>query len=192
MRYDVYDLELTQVNDNTELRALLTQTKEKYVVIIEDIDCSISLADRASNNPPGNQEEQNRSGITLSGLLNLTDGLWSCCGEQRIIVFTTNHKEMLDPALLRSARMDMHIFLSFCTFEAFKSLAFNYLQVEDHPLFSTVEEKMNAGAEMTCAEIIEVLMNKVEEPSEALNDVSCALDAKIREKEEMSPVPPTS
>ncbi|GLJ34205.1 hypothetical protein SUGI_0687500 [Cryptomeria japonica] len=188
MRYDVYDLELTQVTDNTELRKLLTQTKEKSVIIIEDIDCSLNLAERVSNPPPGNREEQKRRGITLSGLLNFTDGLWSCCGEERIIVFTTNHKEMLDPALLRSGRMDMHIFLSFCNFQAFKTLAFNYLQVEDHPLFAGVEEKMNSGAEMTCAEIVEVLMNKVEEPSDALNDVICALDAKIKVKE----VPPTS
>ncbi|GLJ34206.1 hypothetical protein SUGI_0687510 [Cryptomeria japonica] len=192
MRYDVYDMELTQVSDNTELRALLTQTREKSVIIIEDIDCSLNLGERVSNPPPGDQEEQKRSGITLSGLLNFTDGLWSCCGEERIILFTTNHKEMLDPALLRSGRMDMHILLSFCTFEAFKSLAFNYLQVEDHPLFAAVKEKMNSGAEMTSAEIIEVLINKVEEPSEALNDVICGLDAKIKVKEETLTVPPTS
>ncbi|GLJ34215.1 hypothetical protein SUGI_0687640 [Cryptomeria japonica] len=192
MRYDVYDLELTQVIDNIALRALLTQTKEESVIIIEDIDCSLNLADRASNPPPGDRQEEEGSSVTLSGLLNFTDGLWSCCGEERIIVFTTNHKEMLDPALLRSGRMDMHIFLSSCTFDAFKTLAFNYLQVEDHPLFPSVEEKMNSGAEMTCAEIIEVLMNKVEEPSEALNDVIWALDAKIKEKEEMFPVSSTS
>ncbi|GLJ34207.1 hypothetical protein SUGI_0687520 [Cryptomeria japonica] len=189
MRYDVYDLELTQVIDNNDLRALLRQTKGRSVIIIEDIDCSINLGQRVSNPPPVNQVEQKRRGITLSGLLNFTDGLWSCSGEERIIVFTTNHKEMLDPALLRSGRMDMHIFLSFCNFEAFKTLAFNYLQVEDHPLFAAVEEKMISGTEMTCAEIIEVLMDRVEEPTDALNDLICALDAKIKVKEEVLPVP---
>ncbi|XP_059064298.1 AAA-ATPase At3g28610-like, partial [Cryptomeria japonica] len=144
MRYDVYDLELTQVRDNIDLRALLTQTKEKSLIVIEDIDCSLNLAPRGSFPSLGDQEDQNNSSLTLSGLLNFTDGLWSCCGEEHIIVFTTNHKEMLDPALLRSGRMDMHILLSFCTFPVFKSLAFNYLQVEEHPLFAAVEEKMNS------------------------------------------------
>ncbi|KAF2312334.1 hypothetical protein GH714_034285 [Hevea brasiliensis] len=39
--------------------------------------------------------------FTLSALLNCIDGLWSSCAEERIIAFTTNHKEVLDPALLR-------------------------------------------------------------------------------------------
>ncbi|PWA72727.1 AAA-ATPase [Artemisia annua] len=44
--------------------------------------------------------------FSLSGLLNFIDGLWSCYGDERIIIFTTNHKERLDPALLRPGRMD--------------------------------------------------------------------------------------
>ncbi|KAJ6367141.1 hypothetical protein OIU77_003506 [Salix suchowensis] len=51
----------------------------------------------------------------LSGLLNFIDGLWSSCGDERIIVFTTGHKENPDPALLRPGRMDMHIHMSYCT-----------------------------------------------------------------------------
>ncbi|PRQ59853.1 putative P-loop containing nucleoside triphosphate hydrolase [Rosa chinensis] len=30
--------------------------------------------------------------VTLSGLLNIIDGLWSSCGHQRLIIFTTNYK----------------------------------------------------------------------------------------------------
>jgi chaperone BCS1 len=58
----------------------------------------------------GGGGEENGNSITLTGLLNFNDGLWSCCGSERIFVFTTNHIEKLDPALLRSGRMDMHIF----------------------------------------------------------------------------------
>ncbi|MED6205742.1 hypothetical protein PIB30_020529 [Stylosanthes scabra] len=73
------------------------------------------------------------------GLLNAIDGLWSCCGEERIIVLTTNHKEKLDPALLRPGRMDMHIHLSYCTFSAFQQLAFNYLGISHHNLFQEIQ-----------------------------------------------------
>ncbi|GLJ26104.1 hypothetical protein SUGI_0500610 [Cryptomeria japonica] len=146
-RNDLYDLELTQVKNNAVLHALLTQTKEKSLIIIEDIDCLLCLTDRVSRLSNDNEEEKSSNKVILSGFLNFTDGLWFCCGEERIIVFTTNHKDMLDPAILRCGRMDMHILLSFCTFPAFKSLAFNYLEIEDHPLFSVMEEKMACGAE---------------------------------------------
>lgn len=41
--YDVYDLELTTVKDNTELRRLLIETSGKSIIVIEDIDCSLDL-----------------------------------------------------------------------------------------------------------------------------------------------------
>jgi ATP-dependent 26S proteasome regulatory subunit len=39
--------------------------------------------------------------VTLSGLLNMVDGLWSSSGHERILNFTTNHKDRLDLAQLR-------------------------------------------------------------------------------------------
>lgn len=80
--------------------------------------------------------------VTLSGLLNFVDGLWSSCGDERIIIFTTNHKEKLDPAMLRPGRMDVHIHMSYCSPCGFKTLASNYLGIRDHPLFVEVEELM--------------------------------------------------
>ncbi|PRQ47457.1 putative P-loop containing nucleoside triphosphate hydrolase [Rosa chinensis] len=47
------------------------------------------------------------------------------CGDERIIVFTTNHKDdKLDPALLRPGLPDLHIHLSCCTPSGFTTLAF--------------------------------------------------------------------
>ncbi|PKI45219.1 hypothetical protein CRG98_034397 [Punica granatum] len=69
--------------------------------------------------------------LTLSGLLNFIDGLWSSCGNERIIIFTTNHVDKLDPALLRPGRMDMHIQMSYCTFHGFMLLASNYLGISE-------------------------------------------------------------
>uniref|UniRef100_UPI0005C8D88C uncharacterized protein LOC105352568 n=1 Tax=Fragaria vesca subsp. vesca TaxID=101020 RepID=UPI0005C8D88C len=43
MNYDVYDLELTTVKNNTELRKLLIDTPNKTIIVIEDIDCSLDL-----------------------------------------------------------------------------------------------------------------------------------------------------
>ncbi|KAL0428501.1 UNVERIFIED_CONTAM: AAA-ATPase ASD, mitochondrial [Sesamum latifolium] len=41
--YDLYDLELTAVKDNTELKKLLIGTSGKAIIVIEDIDCSADL-----------------------------------------------------------------------------------------------------------------------------------------------------
>ncbi|KAI5001272.1 hypothetical protein ZWY2020_025922 [Hordeum vulgare] len=41
--YDVYDLELTAVKNNTELRKLFIETTGKSIIVIEDIDCSVDL-----------------------------------------------------------------------------------------------------------------------------------------------------
>jgi chaperone BCS1 len=98
-----------------------------------------------------------KEGVTLSGLLNFIDGLWSTSGEQRIIVFTTNYRERLDPALLRPGRMDMHVYLGYCVWEAFKTLAHNYFLADDHPTFPAIQELISA-VDVTPAEVSETLL----------------------------------
>lgn len=95
--------------------------------------------------------------ITLSGLLNFIDGLWSSCGDERIIVFTTNHKDKLDSALLRPGRMDVHIEMSYCTFNGFRVLASNYLKTEEHRLFKAIEDLFQR-VKVTPAEVAGELM----------------------------------
>ncbi|BAT00442.1 Os07g0192800 [Oryza sativa Japonica Group] len=41
--YDIYDVELTSVATNTDLRRLFIETKGKSIIVIEDIDCSVDL-----------------------------------------------------------------------------------------------------------------------------------------------------
>lgn len=118
--------------------------------------------------------------LTLSGLLNFIDGLWSSCGDERIIVFTTNYKEKLDPALLRPGRMDMHIHMSYCTPGGFKILASNYLGLNYHNRFSEIEELITE-VEVTPAEIAEELM-KSEHADTALTGLIAFLWKKKKEK----------
>ena len=120
--------------------------------------------------------------VTLSGFLNFIDGLWSSCGDERIIIFTTNHKEKLDPALLRPGRMDMHIHMSYCTPCGFRLLASNYLGVKDHKLFEEIEELIRT-TEVTPAEVAEQLL-KSDEPDVSLAGLISFLHAKRKENEE--------
>ncbi|CAN0861616.1 Protein HYPER-SENSITIVITY-RELATED 4 [Linum grandiflorum] len=150
LHFDIYDLELTQLSRDAELRRLLIATPNRSILVVEDIDCTI---------------DQNQERVSLSGLLNFIDGLWSSCGDERIIVFTTNHKEKLDPALLRPGRMDVHINLSYCTPCGFRTLASNYLDIKEHKLFPEIEELIMA-VKVSPAEVAEQLMRNDESDHE--------------------------
>ncbi|KAG7563897.1 AAA+ ATPase domain, partial [Arabidopsis suecica] len=175
--YDVYDLELTTVKDNSELKKLLLDTTSKSIIVIEDIDCSLDLTGQRKKKKEEDEEEdgedkkeaekkpkvdEKQSKVTLSGLLNSIDGLWSACSGEKIIVFTTNFVDKLDPALIRRGRMDNHIEMSYCKFEAFKVLAKNYLEIETHDLYGEIERKLEE-TDMSPADVAETLMPKSDE-----------------------------
>ncbi|KAG5554121.1 hypothetical protein RHGRI_011857 [Rhododendron griersonianum] len=61
LKFDVYNLELTSLSSNSELRSSLMSTTNQSIV------------------------------VSLSCLLSFIDGLWLSCGTERIIVFTTNN-----------------------------------------------------------------------------------------------------
>lgn len=192
--YDIYDLELTEVQNNSELRKLLMKTSSKSIIVIEDIDCSINLTKRGKNKKKngsyeydpsltnGSGLEEPGSSVTLSGLLNFTDGLWSCCGSEKIFVFTTNHIEKLDSALLRSGRMDMHIHMGFCKFPALKILLKNYLRLEekdmDGVLLKDMEECVEE-AEITPADVSEVLIRNRSDAEKAVRELVCVLKERV-------------
>lgn len=156
LKFDIYDLELTSLSSNSDLRRVLLSTTSRSILVIEDIDCSVQTRDRQQG---GDQYDGSNSTFTLSGLLNFIDGLWSSCGDERIIVFTTNHKDRLDPALLRPGRMDVHINMPYCTPQAFSILASNYLDIRDknHYLYDEIEGLMES-TNVTPAEVAEELM----------------------------------
>ncbi|GAV77601.1 AAA domain-containing protein/AAA_assoc domain-containing protein [Cephalotus follicularis] len=193
--YDVYDLELTKVTDNSELRALLIQTTNRSIIVIEDIDCSLDLtADRVKKKSSSHEKEkgshpsagdvgdENNGRVTLSGLLNFTDGLWSCCGEERIIVFTTNHRDNVDSALVRCGRMDVHVSLGTCGMHAFRVLAKNYLDVESHASFHVVESCISSGGALTPAQIGEVLLRNRGDADLAIKEVVSAMQMQMQMK----------
>ncbi|MFS8010489.1 putative AAA+ ATPase domain, ATPase, AAA-type, core, AAA-type ATPase domain-containing protein [Helianthus anomalus] len=195
LKFDIYDLELTDIYSNAELRRLLVATANRSILVVEDIDCSVELHDREDaeapmplvqekhpNYPYGSRGYHVEHGVTLSGFLNFIDGLWSSCGDERIIIFTTNRKEKLDPALLRPGRMDVHINMSYCTPSGFQLLASNYLGITQHKLFEEIEVLIGE-VEVTPAEVAEQLL-KDDDPDIALGGLIEFFHLKRKENQE--------
>ncbi|KAK4429289.1 protein HYPER-SENSITIVITY-RELATED 4 [Sesamum alatum] len=179
LKFDVYDLDLREVQCNSDLRRLLIGSANRSILVIEDIDCNVGLQNRENDHATTEDDK-----ITLSGLLNFIDGLWSSCGDERIIVFTTNHKNRLDPALLRPGRMDVQIEMSYCRLSGFKILASNYLKIEEHSLFGVIQELL-MKVEATPAEVAGELM-KTEDGDIALINLIRFLETKISVKQQVS------
>ncbi|KAL4577665.1 hypothetical protein LXL04_013776 [Taraxacum kok-saghyz] len=180
---------LPVVRSNSELRRLLVATANRSILVVEDIDCSVELHDRvvtaapkapSRNLHPWASQEDHK--VTLSGFLNFIDGLWSSCGDERIIIFTTNRKEKLDPALLRPGRMDVHINMSYCTPRGFRLLASNYLGITEHTLFEKIDDLIRE-VEITPAEVAEQLL-KDDGPDIVLNGLIDFFDVKRKQNEE--------
>ncbi|KAJ0703496.1 putative AAA+ ATPase domain, ATPase, AAA-type, core, AAA-type ATPase domain-containing protein [Helianthus annuus] len=181
LNFDIYDLELTDIRSNAELRRLLVTTANRSILVVEDIDCSAELHDREDAKEVVRDNEKEYR-VTLSGFLNFIDGLWSSCGDERIIIFTTNRKDKLDPALLRAGRMDVHINMSYCTPSGFRLLASNYLGITQHDLFEEIEDLIGE-AEVTPAEVAEQLLQE-DDPDIALGRLVEFIEVKRKQNEE--------
>lgn len=114
----VYYINLNTIPDDNALTMALMTVKTDSIVLIEDIDAVSISQNRKQNKPPDLSRansgqglipgKEEPAGITLSGLLNATDGL--AASENRLLIMTTNHIDKLDPALIRSGRVDQKFY----------------------------------------------------------------------------------
>ncbi|XP_010453976.1 PREDICTED: AAA-ATPase At5g17730-like isoform X1 [Camelina sativa] len=182
LKFDIYDLQLARVREDAHLKRLLLGTTNSSILLIEDIDRAVDLHTRLQ--PKTHEDSKGSATLTLSGILNCIDGLWSSCGDERIVIFTTNHKERLDQALLRAGRMDMHIYMGHCCFDVFKTLASNYLGLSPdypHHLYPEIKRLID-GEVLTPAQVAEELM-KNEDADVALEGLVKVLRRKRSELE---------
>jgi chaperone BCS1 len=106
---NVYVIKLSDMTDAT-LREAISTVAENSFLVMEDIDTVNASKDRDSKDVDSNPKLR---GVTLSGLLNVIDGVLSPSGA--VFVLTTNHKEKLDPALVRPGRVDMQFHITYAT-----------------------------------------------------------------------------
>lgn len=115
--------------DEDSLMSLFADLPRRCIVLLEDVDTAgithsrgnpdASKDEKPLAEDPKSSEKKDKAasdedkptGITLSGLLNVIDGV--AASEGRIVVMTTNHADKLDAALLRPGRVDMSIAFGF-------------------------------------------------------------------------------
>ncbi|PYH47968.1 BCS1 and AAA domain-containing protein [Aspergillus saccharolyticus JOP 1030-1] len=140
--------------DEDDLMTLFHRLPRRCIILLEDVDCAGITQKRGAGDKdkatatdtnstagataPGDKPDgaaPEKQGISLSGLLNVIDGV--AANEGRILIMTTNHPEKLDAALLRPGRVDM-------------SIAFGYAQSHDveklfASIYSTLEGDLRSG-----------------------------------------------
>ncbi|KAK0373548.1 hypothetical protein CLIM01_09074 [Colletotrichum limetticola] len=122
----IYIVSLSSISANEEnLATLFAELPRRCVVLLEDIDTAGLTHTRENGTGTGSDAADAKDGsgdmvpgqltvgnganntsgrLSLSGLLNILDGVAS--QEGRVLIMTTNHVEKLDKALIRPGRVD--------------------------------------------------------------------------------------
>jgi chaperone BCS1 len=87
----------------------LAAAPKNAIILLEDIDVAMpserrkrELEVKRRRRQEGNSFENYSGSLTMSGVLNGIDGVTTA--DSQIIIMTTNHKDNLDPALIRPGR----------------------------------------------------------------------------------------
>lgn len=176
----------------------------RTIFVMEDIDCISAIVykrkkemddtENAENNVENNEEKNNidliqqlinpvknefkysreNDPLTLSGILNVIDGVIEC--PKRILIITTNHPEKLDPALTRPGRINIKLKLDYVETTEMMQMIENYIGIPSEKetgritnLFSNDKFKVTpAYVEKLCieyntiSEILEYLENNLD------------------------------
>jgi hypothetical protein len=105
-------------------------------------------------------------GVTLSGLLNVLDGITS--PEGAVYFMTTNHPENLDPALIRPGRVDLRKKIDYLNTAQLQNIVKSFEELEGYtPPVVTLEDKITPG------DIISIFRNNFR----SLENVPSEIDA---------------
>lgn len=112
-------ISLSSIKSDSALMRAMSYVGNSSITVIEDIDSFdvtkerspkkasrmiVDTDDDDDDDDYENRQDVQGSSLTLSGLLNATDGLMA--SEGRILIFTSNHADKIDKALLRPGRID--------------------------------------------------------------------------------------
>lgn len=151
------------------LNHLMAVAPAQSIVLLEDIDAVFASREFTSEKEKAKYE--GLSMLTLSGLLNMLDGVVS--SEGRLIFMTTNYLNRLDPALIRPGRVDLIEYIGHATDEQLRQAFTNFYPSEpptSAEAFVTGVRKHKGPVSMAAVQGF-FMMHKFS-PKEALNDLN--------------------
>ncbi|XP_023210051.1 mitochondrial chaperone BCS1-like, partial [Centruroides sculpturatus] len=111
LEYSICVLNLSERGlSDDRLNHLMNIAPQQSLILLEDIDAAFISREESSK---VNIAYEGLSHVTLSGLLNMLDGVAS--SEARIVCMTTNFIDRLDPALIRPGRVDVKEYIGFAS-----------------------------------------------------------------------------
>jgi len=101
--YDISYLQLSTLSDSSIINAIADLSKKSFV-LIEDIDRAVEDLSNSKLAKNNDSVTNKNSELTLSGLLNVIDGV--VAGHRRILFITTNNPDKIPDVLKRPGRVD--------------------------------------------------------------------------------------
>ncbi|KAI8267375.1 hypothetical protein K4K58_008029 [Colletotrichum sp. SAR11_239] len=128
---ELYLVHIPSIRGDSDLENLFTALPPKCIVLLEDIDAvgierrkkldvDVDSDEDDAASDASSEKEYARCRCTLSGLLNVLDGVAS--QEGRIVLMTSNVAHKLDKALVRPGRIDRMIYLGNISQESAKGM----------------------------------------------------------------------
>lgn len=164
---DIATLTITKdLDDNTFIKAI-TRLPDNTVLVLEDIDALFI-------------ERESKTNISFSALLNVLDGILR---KHKLLTFlTTNHKDRLDDALIRSGRIDKEITFTYCSNKQAEKM-YDYFFKDKNDYADNKKKFMNfiKRLKYTTSDLHKFMfknrkinnpMDKIEEFTESLNKAS--------------------
>lgn len=165
MGFNLYVLNLASKGLSDEgLVQLLLNVPRGAAVLLEDIDAAVNGREMTGS------EKTDGSSVTFTGLLNAIDGVASRPG--LILFMTTNHREKLDPALIRPGRIDKQITFAAATHRQVRDFFVHFYKgMGVAALAEEFAAKVTADRAPSMAEIQQLLLIHKHDPQAAVDSV---------------------
>lgn len=147
----LFMINLPSISDDSALSGTFSEAVNRAgkfsFIVLEDIDCVSASEKRDGEHSTTGRENTE---VTLQGLLNVLDGVAS--NENVIVFMTTNHKDVLDPALIRPGRADVHLHLDYFDVPTTQRYLKDYYEIKE------VGHKLPTGLRISGAELQNICM----------------------------------
>ena len=134
LKRDIYVMNINDISEDKGLIRAFNALENDSILLIEDLDTIFKI-----------QRKLDKEKISFSTLLNCMDGVFF--KEGIITIMTTNHKSVLDPALIRPGRIDLKIYFPNPEFDLVQEYINNFYKL-NIPINGEFNKKDHSMAEI--------------------------------------------